>query len=215
MGDVDHGSMMSDEAHAVQSICRLLDASPTQRTIAHMFLRSSRIVALALTVLAFSGCANYQQVFAPARPAPGTVVNWMGRPFDEVRAYCYDYTKGFSPTFLDLNTGAMHRGVMDPRGVRLSADQVNRLVPLVTTSFEARDRTACYAPHHAFVFFAKGKPVAVFEMCFGCNRHRSYPSGAPEYIDRTGLWTLTGELGLPLGEGNKFYTETCDRCRVR
>ena len=57
--------------------------------------------------------------------------------------------------------------------------------------------------------------VAVFEMCFGCNRQKSYPAGVPEYVNRQALWDLTTELGLPVGVGNKFYTDACNARRVR
>jgi hypothetical protein len=46
-------------------------------------------------------------------------------------------------------------------------------------------------------------------MCFGCNRFVATPGGAPEFIDKVALYQLTHDLGLPLGVGNKFYTEAC------
>ncbi len=174
-----------------------------------------RLLLLAAITLTLPSCEHYAHRFAGPHPAPGTAVNWPGMKFDEVRAYCYDYTLEHSATFLDLSSGRMHKGVMDPRGVKLSPDQVRRLMPMITVSQPKGPRTACYAPHHAFVFFSAGKPVAVFEMCFGCNRQRSFPEGTPEYVDREGLWNLTRELGLPLGVGNKFYTTACNAGRVR
>jgi hypothetical protein len=174
-----------------------------------------RFVCLSLVAVSLSSCEHYMHRFAGPSPAPGTRVNWPGMKFDEVRAYCYDYTAEHTPTFLNLQTGHMHSGVMDPRGVKLSKTQIGRLMDGITISQPKGSRTACYAPHHAFVFFNKGKPVAVFEMCFGCNRQVSYPSGTPEYVDRAGLYQLTGELGLPLGVGNKFYTTACTAGRVR
>ena len=100
----------------------------------------------------------------------------LGMAYDEVRAYCYDYTTERSATFLDLQTRHMHSGVMDPRGVKMSKAQIASLMEGITVSQPKGDRTACYAPHHAFVFFNKGTPVAVFEMCFGCNRPHQLPS---------------------------------------
>ena len=109
----------------------------------------------------------------------------------------------------------MHPGVMDPRGVKLSPGQVDRLMKAITISQPRGDRSPCYQPHHAFVFYdAKGRVAAVFEMCFGCNRQKSWPLGIPEYINRQALWDLTAELGLPLGKGNAFYTQAC-RARSR
>lgn len=174
-----------------------------------------RFAILCLIVVTLPACEHYARSFAGPSPAPGTKVNWPGVGFDEVRAYCYDYTAEHSATFLDLQSGRMHRGVMDPRGVKLSKPQVARLLDGITVSQPKGSRTACYAPHHAFVFLSKGKPVAVFEMCFGCNRQRSYPGETPEYVNRASLYALTGELGLPLGVGNKFYTEACTKGSVR
>ena len=169
------------------------------------------LAALALSALFTScGSVSYFGVGAAAKPAPGTVVNWPGKPFSEVRAYCYDYTAEKNGSFF-IN-GRMHSGVMDPNGVKLSDAQVRRLLAALTTSQAKQSRTPCYKPHHAYVFYGKGgEVVAVFEMCFGCNKFIETPDGLPEYIDTGALYQLTGELGLPLGKGNAFYTEACRR----
>jgi len=162
--------------------------------------------------LALSSCASYKAVFAPPSPAPGTRVKWPGKGFKEVRAYCYDYTVENSPSFF-IN-GRMHKGVMDPKGVKLTPAQTQRLLTALAVSQDKQDRTPCYKPHHAYVFYdASGKVAAVFEMCFGCNKFVATPGGLPEYIDYDALWKLTDELGLPLGKGNEFYTDSV--CRYR
>lgn len=166
----------------------------------------------ALSVLSFPSCASYRSVFAPPSPAVGTRVNWPGVPFAEVRAYCYDYTAEESPSF--FVNGRMHRGVMNPHGAKLDAEQTKRLLDAVTVSQAKQERTPCYKPHHAFVFYDKaGKVAAVFEMCFGCNRWVETPNGAPEYINKEALWKLCQDLGLPTGVGNKFYTDACNAGR--
>ena len=175
--------------------------------------RTVPFVALALSALFLTSCAGYRAVLAPASPAPGTKVAWPGTAFSEVRAYCYDYTAESDPSF--FIAGRMHEGVMDSRGVKLTPAQTIRLLAMLTVSKEKQDRTPCYKPHHAFVFYdAAGKPVAVFEMCFGCNRFRETPDGLPEYVDTPGLWSLCEELNLPLGKGNKFYTDACNAGRA-
>lgn len=162
--------------------------------------------------LALASCTSYFGVGARPTPAPGTKVSWPGVAYQEVRAYCYDYTAEKSGSF--FVEGRMHRGVMDPKGVKLSAEQTQRLVAALTVSHDKQSRTPCYKPHHAFVFYdAAGKPAAVFEMCFGCNKFVETPDGLPEYVDTPALWNLCRELGLPLGEGNAFYTEACSRGR--
>lgn len=167
----------------------------------------------ALAVLSISSCA-YRSVFAPPSPAPGTKVSWPGVTFSEVKAFCYDYTAEPQPSF--FIGGRMHKGVMDPQGVKLNAAQTKRLLAGVTVSQPKQDRTPCYKPHHAFVLYDKsGKVAAVFEMCFGCNRFVATPAGVPEYIDKAALWDLCQELGLPTGVGNKFYTDACNAGRAR
>ena len=165
-----------------------------------------------ICALALPACSSYRSVFAPPSPAAGTKVNWPGVSWSEVRAYCYDYTAEESPSF--FVNGRMHKGVMNPGGVKLNAAQTQRLLAALTVSQPKQDRTPCYKPHHAFVFYAEGGNVAaVFEMCFGCNRFVETPNGAPEYIDKAALWSLCQDLGLPTGVGNKFYTDACNAGR--
>lgn len=168
------------------------------------FLRSLFL----LGALSLSSCASYTKVFAPASPAPGTKVDWPNVTYTEVRAYCYDYTAEKASSFF-IN-GRMHAGVKDAAGVKLSPVQTQRLLAALTISQDKQKRAVCYKPHHAFVFYnAAGKPAAVFEMCFGCNKFIATPGGVPEYIDYNALVKLTQELGLPFGNGNDFYTEAC------
>lgn len=160
------------------------------------------LMSVALGALILSSCQS------PPSPAPGSRMNWPTVPFKTVRAYCYDYTAEHRSSF--WADGRMHKGVMDPNGVVLSPAQVKRLLTAVTVSQPAQQRSSCYKPHHAFMFFdAGGRVVAVFEMCFGCNQFVATPPGVPVYIDTTDLYRLTHELGLPLGTGNEFYTQAC------
>lgn len=172
---------------------------------------SRRLLTLvtAFPVLLLSSCV-YNGVNAPPQPAPGAQVRWPQANFSEVRAYCYDYTADEEGSFF-IN-GRMHRGVLDPQGVKLSPPQVIRLLDALTVSQGKQARTPCYKPHHAFVFYdSTGRHVAVFEMCFGCNKFVETPEGLPEYVDTGALYKLCQELGLPLGQGNAFYTEVCSR----
>ena len=167
-----------------------------------MVFRSSQFMSAALGVLILSSCQT-----APS-PSPGTRVNWPGVPFKTVRAYRYDYTAEARSSF--WANGRMHQGVLDPKGVKLSEAQVKRLLTDITVSQPAQERSSCYKPHHAFMFFdARDRVVAVFEMCFGCNHFLATPPGVPVHVDNTDLYRLTDELGLPLGNGNQFYAEVC------
>jgi hypothetical protein len=174
-------------------------------------MNQGRILLLSLAVaFALPSCV-YFGVNAPPNPAPGTrVQDWPGKPYSEVRAYCYDYTAEQDRSF--FVNGRMHAGVMDPKGVKLTPSQVTRLMDAITVSQGKQDRTPCYKPHHAFVFYdAAGKVVGVFEMCFGCNKFHETPNGLPEYVDTVALQELVQEVGLPFGQGNEFYSDACRR----
>ncbi len=167
---------------------------------------NTRHFLVALVVLSFTSCQYHYRKFAAAAPAPGTPMHWPQSKFDEVRAFMYDFRADTFRSF--LKDGKMHKGVMDPKGVKLTPEQVKRLVQVFSISQPKSARTPCFAPHHAFVFYSKGQPVAVFEMCFGCNQFQAQPNeGLPEYIDTQALWTLCIDLKLPLGKGNQFYTD--------
>ncbi len=172
-----------------------------------MTFRFSLRAAAALAMLLLASCAGESRFSPDASPAPGTRVNWPGVPYAEVRGYCYDYTAEFSRHF--FVNGRMHKGVMDPKGIKLTAAQTKQLLDDITISQPKAYAGGCYRPHHAFVFYdASGKVAAVFEMCFACNAYVATPTGLPQYINRDDLWILTQRIGLPVGHGNQFYTDT-------
>ena len=177
------------------------------------YLRRSLLL---LSLFGLSSCSfiPYFGVGAAPSPSPGYRVEWPNRSFSEVRAYCYDYTADDQVSF--MVNGQMHRGVLDPAGVKLTRAQTERFLAAITTSLPKQKRTPCYKPHHAFVLYGADKQiVAVFEMCFGCNQFRETPNGLPEYVDTAVLYTLCQELGLPLGANNEYYQEVCRRNAVR
>src|SRR5262245_45721606 len=118
------------------------------------------LACLILLPLVLPSCV-YFGVNAPPKPAPGTQVRgWPGKPFAQVRAYCYDYTAEQERSF--FVNGRMHTGVQDPKGVILTPRQVVKLMNAITMSHDKQARTPCYKPHHAFVFYDKaGQVVAV------------------------------------------------------
>ena len=173
-----------------------------------MTFRSILSAAAALAMMLLASCAGNSRFSPGPSPEPGTRVNWPGVPYTEVRGYCYDYTAELSRHIFVGER--MHKGVMDPKGVKLTKAQTQRLLDAITISQPKAYAGGCYKPHHAYVFYdASGKKVAVFEMCFACNEYVSTPDGLPRYINRTALWQLTKDVGLPLGTGNQFYTDAC------
>jgi hypothetical protein len=59
----------------------------------------------------------------------------------------------------------------------------------------------CYLPHNAFVFYdAAGKPVAFYEICFSCLRHRSDLNGVESgNADFPALAAIFSAHRLPFG----------------
>ena len=74
--------------------------------------------------------------------------------FASVRAFVYDCRADRSVGFFQKD-GTRHRGVINGPGALLTKTQVQRLMPALTTATARQHRTACYHPHHAFLFTTK------------------------------------------------------------
>ena len=153
---------------------------------------------LALTSAAASfGCRAVPSV------APAT---WPGVPFDAVHAFVYACEADRDKSFLRPD-GSLHPGILNGSGVLLSRGQTNRLLAAGRRQVKPKGHTACYVPHHAFLFSSAGKPVACMEICFTCHRHQSIPGGLPQDMDYDALWTILHELGV--------YADTTPGCYLR
>ena len=140
-------------------------------------------------------------------PVSGVPVAWPPAKFASVRAFVYDCDADKTVSFFQKD-GATHRGVINGQGALLSETQVRRLMPALTTETVRKHRTACYLPHHAFLFYdAAGRVVAHTEICFTCTIQRSSPVGLPEHINFQAVWDLLRELGVPCGAGSQFYKD--------
>lgn len=138
-------------------------------------------------------------------PVSGVPVAWPPTQFATVRAFVYDCDADQSVSFFQKN-GAVHRGVINGPGAVLTEEQVRRLMPALTTETVRKHRTACYLPHHAFLFYdATGRVVAHTEICFTCTLQRSSPAGLPEHINFQAVWDILREAGVPCGAGSQFY----------
>ena len=143
-----------------------------------------------------SSCAT-----APVSSVP---VVWPTRKSATVRAFVYDCD---ADSFFQKN-GSVHRGVINGPGVLLTEAQVQRLMPALTTPTPRQHRTACYLPHHAFLFYdASGHVVAHSEICFTCTIQRSSPAGLPEHINFQAVWDILREADVPCGDGSQFYKD--------
>lgn len=162
----------------------------------HSFLR---LTGAGLMGAVLSSCAS-----APVSSVP---VAWPPARFSTVRAFVYDCDADQSVGFFQKD-GRVAKGVINGPGVVLSDAQVRRLMPALTTPAKRKNHSACFIPHHAFVFYdAAGRVVAHTEICFNCSAQKSYPAGLPDSINYQAVWDLLRELGVPCGDGSQFYKD--------
>lgn len=130
---------------------------------------------------------------------------WPTKPFARVRGFAYACEVGKNVSFFQKD-GSIHPGLLNGPGVVLSNDQADRLLKALTTPTPRQGRTACYVPHHAFVFYDKAdRPIAHVEICFTCRHSRFSPGGLPSHFDYQALWQLVHELGIPADTTPKYY----------
>lgn len=121
-----------------------------------------------------------------------------GTDFDEVRVFLYNLENEIDGRndvpFLNRE-GTPHHSNVTGDGIVLSPEQQTRLLRALRhgKDFES---ALCYQPHHAFVFYRGGKPVAAAELCLMCagSRYRPNHGGTPDF---KALSQLVAELGLP------------------
>lgn len=142
--------------------------------------------------------------------------NWPGAAYSTVKAYVYDCDADSSVAFVQKG-GRETKGVINKGGAVLSSAQVAKLMNIMKTPTPKESRTACFIPHHAFVFYAAdGSIVGRIEVCFTCDIHREYPKGLAKHVNMQELWNLLGELDVALGHGRKFYQDLYrTTCRMR
>src|SRR5262249_47530387 len=119
--------------------------------------------------------------------------------FAEVRAYYYNATSQHDCRILDAK-GQLDASVSDKRGVVLNPEQVARLLAAINGRQRLHPITACYVPHHAFIFYNSwGRRVAVFGFCPGCLKASPDPNNPGPYYNFPALADLIADLHLPLG----------------
>ncbi len=161
------------------------------------------------TLLRFSATSLLSAMLSSCASAPvsGVPVAWPPAAFASVRAFVYDCDADQSVGFFQKD-GRLAKGIINGPGALLTASQVSRLMLALTTETVRKHRTACYLPHHAFVFYDdSGRIVAHTEICFTCTIQRSFPAGLPRHIDFQTVWDILREAGVPCGDGSQFYKD--------
>jgi hypothetical protein len=160
------------------------------------------LVALLVKGVLWLSSVSAQVSVAAEAPAPRFVdPDWPSTEYSEVQAYFYgEISSSLLNPLLERDKAATL-----PAGVtraRLTPDQGRRLREILTKALPAQETLGCYYPHHAFIFYdGSGKPVAGFEVCFGCGNWLSRPEGLPEAIGLDALKNLVNEVGLPTEPG--------------
>src|SRR5450432_2886504 len=130
---------------------------------------------------------------------PACAADWPDLKYAQVRAYYYNSNSEHDCRILDPK-GQLDASVTDRKGVVLNADEVARLLAAINGRQRIHPMTACYVPHHAFIFYNSwGRRVAVFEFCLECLKASADPNTAGPYYNYPALAELVAELHLPLG----------------
>jgi hypothetical protein len=134
-------------------------------------------------------------VFTTLAPA----ADWPEVKYAEVRAYYYNASSAHDCRIIDQK-GKLDASVANKDGILLNPAQVALLLSAINGRQRAHPITACYVPHHAFIFYsAWGRRVAVFEFCLECLKASVEPNTTGPYYDYPALAELVADLNLPLG----------------
>lgn len=129
-------------------------------------------------------------------------VSWPGVKYAEVRAYAWP--NNLNPERVILADMKLEKGVINPSGALLTAEQTKTLLTSVTGQRPGYPVGMCHVPHNAIVFYdADKKPVAFVEVCFGCSTSRILPAGAVASIDLVAIAGIFDAHKLPMGKYSK------------
>lgn len=131
--------------------------------------------------------------------APLLGADWPDVKYTEVRAYYYNSASQYDLRIIDAKE-KLDSTVTNPNGAILNPAQVKRLLAAINGRQRLHPITACYIPHHAFIFYNSwGRRVAVFEFCLECLKGSPDPNTTGPYYDYPALAELVSDLGLSLG----------------
>lgn len=129
---------------------------------------------------------------------------WPGVDFTEVKAYHWP-VKMDTKSLIDKKFKLL-KGVVNPKGIVLSKEQVTMLRKSAIGKHPAHPAAACYIPHNLFVFYKDKKPVAYLEICFDCLGYRTYPESKSENLDVLTIAKICQQLKIPFGKYKNIET---------
>ena len=152
--------------------------------------------------------------FAPQQPTQKADAKPAKR---EMVVVIHDLQKSIFPN----DDEKLHPGVINPEGAELTPAQIQTLLTAITGRHTSNPHD-CYQPHHAFVFYdSHDRPVAWIDVCFSCQRQRSWPTALPGdlgYIDYPALLQLMKEMRVPVADSESprdFYNKLFEEHRAK
>lgn len=106
----------------------------------------------------------------------------------------------YDPNSILDRKGRLNKTRLPRQGVSLNEAQLAQLKKAVTGSRPDPEwLTACFNPHHAFVFFdEKGGIVGHLDICFQCWNKRASPHVFAQNWDMESLLRLFESMGMPI-----------------
>lgn len=154
---------------------------------------------------------NSVDIWAADPSAAKSIAGWPGVKYTKVVGYYFQPAAEVAGEFSTIDAKGFHPEVLAKYQVQEKTLQPAQIGRFLRASFASKiqfGRAACYAPHHAFVFYNEaGEPVAACEFCLSCKGFVTWPrekdnrerdgGSARNYVE---LALLSAELGLKLGE---------------
>lgn len=134
---------------------------------------------------------------APQKVVAKSLTEWI-KAIEYVEAVVYD--NRVEPEVWLVQSGKIHRGVVDSLTKRLTPQQIARLESQLTGTHAPQPGGFCgYDPHHGFIFYGKdARILGHIEICFLCTSgFHNPPNGLSSNWGFEGIEKLVVELGLP------------------
>lgn len=164
---------------------RLAPLPPHSMTLARMMVVC--MVSLLCNVSAWS------QTEAATKTA-----NWPYKTYDTVIGYQFRNPEHHSLVAVIFGkSGMVELNKLKTKEAHLNKLETSELLGGCFDAPQVMEVAFCYDPHHIFVFFSSGSPVATIEVCFSCGEVRAWPKNARvNHNDFERLRSLASSKGL-------------------
>jgi hypothetical protein len=124
--------------------------------------------------------------------------NWPYKTYDTVIGYQFRNPEHQSLVGVVFGkSGMVEFNKLKTKEAHLNEQETSELLAGCFDAPQVMEGAFCYDPHHIFVFFSSGTPVATIEICFGCGEVRAWPNNARvNHNDFERLRLLASSKGL-------------------